>query len=109
MLERRAVLRRTAFDDVGDVNVFPLKVDRGKHLIQKLPCRTHKGSAGKILVPPRPLAHKHELGVRVAFPRHDGMALFAEFAFFAMLQFLIQRIPIGVHDQTIPSKKASMS
>ena len=58
------VLRRTALDDVGNVDVLmPVQVDELQHVVQQLAPPAHKGLALKVLVLAGALTDEHDLGV----------------------------------------------
>ena len=40
---RFAVLRRTAFDDVGDIHLLAPETHGGNHVVQQLSCAAHEG------------------------------------------------------------------
>ena len=57
-----AVLRRAAFDHIGDITVgFARKLNSLQHLVEKLPRPADKGSALPVFVRARPLADYHHL------------------------------------------------
>ncbi len=57
---------RAAFQNVGDVNFFAGEFHRGDHLGEKLAGPTDERLALFVLIGSGSLAHKHELGLRVA-------------------------------------------
>ena len=57
--ERVAILRRTAFDDIGDKNPLPFQSDTSEHLIQKFPGGADEGKPLFVFIRPRPFADKH--------------------------------------------------
>src|SRR4030095_10351118 len=68
---RIAILRWPALDHVRDVYVVALEANRLDDLRQLLPGTAHERYALDIFVPPRGLADKHEIGVRVANAEND--------------------------------------
>src|SRR6185312_17043411 len=60
------VSRRTAFDDVGDVNVFPANAHGGDHVVQQLTGAPDKGLSLLIFVRSGGFANEHEIGSRIA-------------------------------------------
>ena len=70
----RAVARRAALDDVGDVNVGPLQAHRLDHLVQQLPGAADEGFALLVFVGAGAFADEHQLSARVADAEHDLLA-----------------------------------
>ena len=64
------VLRRTALDGVGDIDILPVQADHGQHVVQQLAAPAHKGLALQILVGAGRLADEQHLGVGVAHAEH---------------------------------------
>ena len=63
-IQRVPVLRRTAFDDVGDVHVFlPAQIDELQHLVQQLAAPPHKGLTLEVLIFAGALSNEHDLRV----------------------------------------------
>jgi hypothetical protein len=74
------ILRGTTFDDVCDVNLFPLKMDGLKNLSQELPCLSYKRPSLNVLFIPRAFTNDHQFGLFVSFPEHKGVPCSVEFA-----------------------------
>ena len=66
----RAVVRRAALENVGDVHPIPLHPDLHERLRQELTGPTDEGLALKILIAAGRLAHEHERRVQGAHSEH---------------------------------------
>ena len=67
----RAVVRRTAFQDVGDVDVpGAIEFERHQHVVEQLPSRADERFTLRILVRARRLADEHPLRVGAANAGH---------------------------------------
>ena len=85
---RIAVLRRTALDDVRDVDVLPPQVDRFDDLRQQLAGPTNERLALQILVPPRRLADEHQLRVGSAYAKDEARTPAVQLAASAVTQIV---------------------
>jgi hypothetical protein len=74
------ILRGTAFDDVCDVDLFPLKMDGLKNLGQELPCLSYERPSLNVLFIPRAFTNDHQFGLFVPFPEYKGVPCSVEFA-----------------------------
>ena len=82
-----SVLRRTAFDHVGDKNVsLARKVDRVEHLIKQLTASADERLALFVLVLTGTFAYEHHTGIVGAGSEHYICALFAKAAFLAVFK-----------------------
>ena len=63
---RIPVIRRTAFEDIGDVDLFPIEIDRLENLGQQLSGRTYERQPLGILIRTRRLADQHQIGGFIA-------------------------------------------
>ena len=81
---RIPVLRWPTLDHIGDVHVGTLHADGVNHLRQKLARRAHERTAQPVLVPPRPLAHEHDVRPGIALARHHVGATGAQATAFAV-------------------------
>ena len=70
---RRAVLRRTAFDDVRDVNLLALEAHGVDHVVEELAGAAHEGQPLRVFIGSRALAYEHEAGVGVSVAKDDGV------------------------------------
>lgn len=73
--QRVAVLRRAAFDDIGNIDVFvTAQVDGLQIVVQPTAALAHKGKTLLVLVGTGALAYEHDLGVcgTLAKGRHCG-------------------------------------
>ncbi len=77
---RVAVARRAAFDDIRDIDLIPLHLDRGQQLLQEAARRADKRPALLVLVKTRPLSDKHQFGVRRSLAGHRKFARGVQFA-----------------------------
>src|SRR5271170_74118 len=76
-----AVLRRTALDDVGDVDLSAFQAHGGNHVVEELAGAAYEGKALHVFVCARAFADEHEAGVGVAIAEDDGVpALKSEWA-----------------------------
>jgi hypothetical protein len=75
---RVAVLRRAAFYDVGDVDLFSREVygldDTGK----ELPCLADKGPPLQVLFPARGFSHKDDHGMGIPFAKDHALSALME-------------------------------
>jgi hypothetical protein len=70
--QRIPVARRTAFHDIGDVDLIPAQTGLlQKQPVEELPRSTDEGTALQVLFPPRPLAYHHEVGVGIPLTEDD--------------------------------------
>ncbi len=69
---RVAIARRTALQDIGDVDLLALQPDGGQHAVQQLPGAADEGLTRAVLVRPRGLADQHQACLAVADPE-DGL------------------------------------
>ena len=90
-----AVLRRTALDGVGDIDILPVQADHGQHVVQQLTGPAHKGLALLVLVGARRLANEQHLGVGVAYAEHHLRAGAAQAAGLTLQAILSQFLPCG--------------
>lgn len=67
---RITVPGRTAFQDIGNVNLFALKPDRCQHRIQQLPGTPHKWFTLAIFIRAWSLADYHPVGIACADAKH---------------------------------------
>ena len=65
-----AVVRRMAFEDIGDVDFFAGEAAIGEQPLKELARGTHKGDAGFILLDPGGFCDKHNFCLMAATP-HD--------------------------------------
>ena len=79
VLLRIAVLRRTAFDDVGDVDVFAaVEVDGVQQLVEELTGSADEGLALYILLLAGTFADEHDASLGIADAENNVFALFAQ-------------------------------
>ncbi len=71
---RRAVSRRTALDNVCNVNIFPTQAHRLDHVIEQLTGTAHEWLALHIFIRSRSFSDKHEISFRIAHAEHDLLA-----------------------------------
>ena len=84
-LQRIPVMRRAALDDIGNVTVFSAQVHNGKHVIQKMPCRTHKGLPFQIFLLAGTFTDEHYIRIRRTNAKYN------------MISGLAQAAPCTVH------------
>ncbi len=68
---RNAILRRTAFDDVRNVNLVAAQAHRTDHVVEQLPGATHKGQPLRVFVGAWTFSDEHEAGVWIAVAKHN--------------------------------------
>ena len=86
---RRAVSRRTALDDVRNVNILTPQAHGLDHVIEQLPGAAHEGLALLVFVCARSFTNEHQLSFRVADPEDDLFAsLFVQTAARAVAKIL---------------------
>jgi hypothetical protein len=77
---RETVLRRAAFDDVADVNIFALQAHGFDHLREKFTGAADEGEALKIFIMAGAFADKDEFGFRTAVAEDNFVAGLVKFA-----------------------------
>jgi len=98
-----AIVRRTALENVGDVDVLALEVDGLEDLVQQLAHRADEGLALEILVAARGLAHQHQCRVGIAHPEDGVRAPAVEFALRAA--FDASRVELGERDGALARRR----
>lgn len=66
-----AIARRAPWQDIGDIGICAVPLDRGHHLVQQLPCAAHEGKALHILIPPRRFTDKHQVRFWIAISENQ--------------------------------------
>ena len=84
---RRSITRRTAFDDVCNVDIRSVKIHGLDHAGQQLTGSAHKGTALSVLVRAGTFSHKHESRVRIALTKNNIEPFFVQGASRAFSQF----------------------
>jgi hypothetical protein len=74
------ILGRTTFDDVGDIDLLPLKMDGLKDLGQKLSGLSYKRLSLNVLFISRAFTNDHQFGLLVTFSEYKGAPCSVEFA-----------------------------
>ena len=93
-----AVVRRTALDDIGDIDIlFSVQIHRQQHFVEQHTGSAHKRLALQVLVFAGTLADKHHLGVRHADAHHHMKARLAERAFAAGKTGSVEFFPSLIH------------
>ena len=80
-MQQSAVFRRTAFENVGDVDVTAVNADGIQIFVKQLAGRADKRNARFILVLSRCFSDEHQAGIRIACSENDVGSGFAELAF----------------------------
>jgi hypothetical protein len=83
-----AIPRRTALDDVRDVNIFAAQAHRFNHVVEQLTRAADEGFALRIFVGARSFAHEHQFGMRVANSENDICPGLVELAADAIAEIL---------------------
>ena len=96
-VQRVPVLRRTALDGVGDIDILPVQADHGQHVVQQLARPAYEGLALGILVGAGRFADEQHLGVGVAYAEHHLRAGLPQLAGLTFQARLSQFLPRG-HD-----------
>jgi hypothetical protein len=95
--ERIAILGRTAFENVRDINVLALDVNRVKETVEKLTRATDEGSTRKILLLTGCFADEHKVGLSVARAENTIRSRFAKRTPAALAAFSLQRLPSCIY------------
>src|SRR5258708_35758712 len=78
---RRAIARRTALDDVRDVNVLTPQPHRLDHVIEQLAGAADERFALRVFVRPWAFTHEHQFSAGIANPENNLLApLLVQFA-----------------------------
>ncbi len=104
-----AILRRTAFENVGDIDVLAFEARKGENSIEILTGTPHERLTLQVLVLSRRLTHEHHAGARIAHAKDDVRARLAKLARTAVahdgtdlierdLARLLARMSGNVHD-----------
>ena len=64
--QRIPVFRRTAFDDIGDLDVFSAEIEHGQHVVEQISGPADERDSLQVLLFAGPFSHKHQLCVLVA-------------------------------------------
>ena len=71
---RRAIARRTALNDVRDVDLFAAQAHGLDHVVEQLPGAAHERLALLIFVRARRFADEHQVGLRIADSENNLLA-----------------------------------
>jgi hypothetical protein len=82
------ILGRTTFDDVGDIDLLPLKMDGLKDFGQKLASLSYKRLSLNVLFIPRAFTDNHQFCLFVTFSVYKGAPCSVEFASSTISQLL---------------------
>ena len=93
---RRAVLRRAAFDHVGDVDFFALEAHGADHVVEQLAGAAYERQALRILVGAGTFANKHEAGAGRAIGKDQFVAPGVESAASAVADFFAENLQRGI-------------
>lgn len=85
-----SVLRRAAFDHIGDIDVFALQADAAQEIRKQFPGRANEGPVLKVFILAGRLADEHDLGIGVAFAEHDMCARLAQPTFTAVFNLFVE-------------------
>ena len=92
---RRAIFRRAAFDNVGDINILAaFQFDRHQHAVQQLARLPHEWFTLRILIRPGPFADEEPVGLLVAHAKHRLRASGAQLAGGAVVHLLFELGPV---------------
>src|SRR5215467_12267407 len=69
----RAILRRTAFHDVANVDIFALQTHSFDHLSEKSSGAAYKGQTLRVFVGARTFSHKNQLGFGISVAEDNGL------------------------------------
>lgn len=81
-----SIARGPAFDDIADVNVLALNLDKLQHLVQELPGPSHKRQSLFIFVGAWPFTNKDKLCMWIPLAKDDMLACFPKLATLAVAQ-----------------------
>jgi hypothetical protein len=82
------ILGRTTFDNVCDIDLLSLKIDRSKDVSQELSGFSNKGLALDILFVAWAFTNDHQFGLFITFPEYKGMPGSMEFTSMAIPQIV---------------------
>ena len=86
-----AILGRATLDDVCDVDIFALDVDRGKNLVELLPRRANEGPSLLIFNLAGAFSNEHNRRLWISFPENGVSARLTEGALGALFHPFFQR------------------
>ena len=90
---RSAVSRRTALNDVGNVDVFAADAHRFDHVVEQLTGTTDKGLALQVFISARAFPDEHEFRTRIADSEDDLLAsLLMELAALAVAEVFADQL-----------------
>ena len=95
LIRRRVpVVRRPAFQDIGNENVLPGKPQGQQHLVQKLACPPDERLAAAIFLGARRFANDHQFRFAIAHPEDGLRAAFMQGTTRAMPDSVAECVPI---------------
>src|SRR5262249_12506999 len=92
-----AILRRAALQDIGNENLRALQANLLQQTVEELARCSHKGAPLFILVIPRGLTHKYDVGFRGPTPADDLRPASRQGTLLAILNRLMERLQSIVH------------
>src|SRR5262249_27627166 len=90
-----AIIRRSTFQDIADVNVVALDVDRFDDLRQQLPGPAHKRQTLLIFIEARGFADEHEFRVGIAGAENNIRPFWSKLAALAVADFVADSLKSG--------------
>ena len=103
LLRGVTILRRTAFDGIGDINIrFPVEIHRGEVFIEQLPPAADERLTLKVFILAGSFADEEDPRFLRTDAENDVVARFAKLTFFAAEAFLPQRFPVFGHLKPSP-------
>ena len=94
---RVAVVRRTAFDNVGDVDLGAVQINHLEHVVEQLSGRADKRHALAVLLLTRAFANEHDACVFCTVSEHEAVPRLAEAAAMALRARLLELFPGFIH------------
>ena len=85
-----AVVGGTAFQDIGDIDILPLKFHRRQNLIEKLAGPADKGYSLTVFLGAGSLADEHDIRVRIACAENELGSGSPESAALAFMNSLVE-------------------
>lgn len=92
---RIAITGRSAFEDIGDVNLLALQTDGAQHFVEQLPGDANERLALQVLVLPRCLTNQQPVGVVITNTEYGLGSGFTQWAGAALTDLILQILPAG--------------
>jgi len=90
-------VRRTAFDNVGDVDLGAVQINHLEHVVEQLSGRADKRHALAVLLLTRAFANEHDACAFCTVSEHEAVPRLAETAAMALRARLLELFPGFIH------------